>query len=61
MSEKELIYVIVLLLEDAESLQIIEPNSGTEALIWLAKNALESGDDEESKPDQDLCNNGQQI
>lgn len=45
MREKELKHVIALLLEDAKRLQQIEPNAGTEARIWLAKDALESGDE----------------
>ncbi len=44
MSETELKHVIALLLEDAKRLQQLEPNAGTEARIWLAKEALESGD-----------------
>ncbi|EMK7605543.1 hypothetical protein V9S61_004400, partial [Shigella flexneri] len=31
-------------LEDAKRLQQLEPNAGTGARIWLAKEALESGD-----------------
>ncbi|VVT53930.1 hypothetical protein UYSO10_4958 [Kosakonia radicincitans] len=46
MDEHELMHVITLLLEDVLRLQALEPNAGTEARIWLAKNALESGDDE---------------
>lgn len=46
MDEREFRHVIALLLEDAKRLQELEPNAGTEARIWLAKNALESGDDE---------------
>jgi hypothetical protein len=48
MSEQELKHVIALLLEDAKRLQQVEPNAGTEARIWFAKNALESGDEAES-------------
>ncbi|WP_404684496.1 hypothetical protein [Raoultella terrigena] len=44
MDEKEFKYVIALLLEDVKRLQELEPNAGTEARIWLAKNALDSGD-----------------
>ncbi|CAB5622364.1 TPA: hypothetical protein ACNMRT_002782 [Klebsiella pneumoniae] len=51
MDSKELMHVIALLLEDSKRLQEIEPNAGTEARIWLAKGALESG--ETAKPDQD--------
>lgn len=40
MSVDELKHVIALLLEDAKRLQSIEPNAGTEARIWLAKEAL---------------------
>ncbi|EMI4101919.1 TPA: hypothetical protein MDT59_001904 [Klebsiella pneumoniae] len=46
MDEKEFKYVIALLLEDVKRLQELEPNAGTEARIWLAKNALDSGDHE---------------
>ena len=41
MDEKEFKYVIALLLEDVKRLQELEPNAGTEARIWLAKNALD--------------------
>ncbi len=51
MDSNELMHVIALLLEDSKRLQEIEPNAGTEARIWLAKGALESG--ETAKPDQD--------
>lgn len=37
-----------LLLEDSKRLQELEPNAGTEARIWLAKGALESGDHEDN-------------
>ncbi|WP_376744520.1 hypothetical protein [Sodalis praecaptivus] len=40
MSNEELKHVIALLLEDAKRLQKIEPNAGTEARIWIAKEAL---------------------
>ncbi|HBC8786248.1 TPA: hypothetical protein KE579_000014 [Citrobacter braakii] len=40
-------YVIALLLEDVKRLQEVEPNTGTEARIWLAKYALESGDNDD--------------
>mgnify|MGYP006865332039 FL=1 len=46
MDEKEFKYVIALLLVDVKRLQELEPNAGTEARIWLAKNALDSGDHE---------------
>ncbi|EOF9215826.1 hypothetical protein ACVN78_23425 [Escherichia coli] len=46
MDEKEFKNVIVLLLEDVKRLQELEPNAGTEARIWLANNALDSGDHE---------------
>ncbi|MBI6181120.1 hypothetical protein JEQ07_12020 [Serratia proteamaculans] len=49
MSETELRHVIALLLEDAECLQQLEPNAGTKARIWIAKNALESGDKAEGR------------
>lgn len=39
MNETELKHVIALLLEDAKRLHELEPNAGTEARIWLAKNA----------------------
>ncbi|QHM70683.1 hypothetical protein [Mixta intestinalis] len=42
MSNEELKHVIALLLEDAKRLQKIEPNAGTEARIWIAKEALSS-------------------
>ncbi|GKJ51539.1 TPA: hypothetical protein ACF3DY_000151 [Klebsiella quasipneumoniae subsp. similipneumoniae] len=48
MDSKELMHVIALLLEDSKRLQEIEPNAGTEARIWLAKGALESGDHEDN-------------
>lgn len=43
MSEKELKHVIALLMEDAKRLHELEPNAGTEARIWIAKQALNSG------------------
>lgn len=43
MDETELKHVIALILEDAKRLQQVEPNAGTKARIWLAKEALESG------------------
>lgn len=43
MNEAELKHVIALLLEDAKRLVQLEPNAGTKARIWLAKEALESG------------------
>ena len=46
MDNIELKHVIALLLEDSKRLQEIEPNAGTEARIWMAKQALESGDQE---------------
>lgn len=46
MDECEFKHVIALLLEDAKRLQEVEPNAGTEARIWLAKYALETGDQE---------------
>ncbi|HGP4139728.1 TPA: hypothetical protein ACLLGK_003367 [Enterobacter roggenkampii] len=46
MDEREFKLVIALLLEDVKRLQEVEPNAGTEARIWLAKQALNSGDDE---------------
>lgn len=48
MDNNELKHVIALLLEDSKRLQEIEPNAGTEARIWLAKGALESGDHEDN-------------
>ncbi|QMM52461.1 hypothetical protein HVX06_08095 [Enterobacter sp. RHB15-C17] len=45
MNEQDLKHVIALLLEDSKRLQQIDPNTGTEARIWIAKNALKSGDD----------------
>ena len=44
MNETELKHVIALLLEDAKRLQQLEQNAGTEARIWIAKKAMESGD-----------------
>ena len=49
MDERELMHVITLLIEDVQRLQSIEPNTGTEARIWLAKGALESGDHEDNE------------
>ncbi len=46
MNETELKHVIALLLEDAKRLQQLEPDAGTEARIWIAKRALDSGDDD---------------
>nr|WP_234246450.1 hypothetical protein [Klebsiella pneumoniae] len=46
MDEREFKHVIALLLEDVKRLVELEPNAGTEARIWLAKNALDSGDQE---------------
>lgn len=48
MDSQELKHVIALLLEDSKRLQELEPNAGTEARIWLAKGALESGDHEDN-------------
>ncbi|WP_242925085.1 hypothetical protein [Klebsiella variicola] len=48
MDSNELKHVIALLLEDSKRLQELEPNAGTEARIWLAKGALESGDHEDN-------------
>lgn len=48
MDSKELKHVIALLLEDLKRLQEIAPNAGTEARIWLAKGALESGEHEDN-------------
>lgn len=50
MREHELKHVIALLLEDARQLQVIEPDAGTEARIWLAKEALESGNKANEDP-----------
>jgi len=50
MGEQELKHVIALLLEDAKRIQQLEPNAGTEARIWLAKEALESGDEAKEDP-----------
>lgn len=47
MDEYEFKHVIALLIEDVKRLQELEPNAGTEARIWLAKGALESGDHED--------------
>ena len=47
MDNVELKHVIALLLEDAKRLQELEPNAGTEARIWLAKDALYKGEDSE--------------
>jgi len=49
MNETELRHVIALLLEDAKHLQQVQPNAGTEARIWIAKNALESGAEAEGR------------
>lgn len=46
MDEREFKHVINLLLEDVKRLLELEPNAGTEARVWLAKEALKSGDDE---------------
>lgn len=46
MNEYEFKHVIALLLEDVKRLLELEPNAGTEARIWLAKNALDSGDND---------------
>lgn len=46
MDERELRHVIALLLEDVERLQELTPNAGTEARIWIAKQAQESGEHE---------------
>jgi hypothetical protein len=45
---EELKHVIALLLEDAKRLQQIEPNAGTEARIWVGRNALQSGDNDKA-------------
>lgn len=49
MDEYEFKHVIALLLEDVKRLMELEPNVGTEARIWLAKGALESGNYEDKK------------
>ena len=41
MSEAEFKHVIALLLEDAKRVQELEPNTGTEARIWLAMKTLD--------------------
>ncbi|EMX9222826.1 hypothetical protein QD840_002060 [Citrobacter koseri] len=41
---EELKHVIAQLLEDAKRLQALEPNSGTEARIEAARQALKSGE-----------------
>ncbi|EMO6449653.1 hypothetical protein RNH54_005760 [Raoultella planticola] len=46
MDEREFKHVIALLLEDVKRLQELKPNAGTAARIWMAKQALESGDEE---------------
>ncbi|HDX8713097.1 hypothetical protein ABN154_19270 [Klebsiella michiganensis] len=46
MDEREFKHVIALLLEDVKRLEELEPNAGTEARIWLAKKAIDSGDQE---------------
>ena len=46
MDETELRHVIALLLEDAQRLYELEPNARTEARIWLAKRAFNSGDND---------------
>lgn len=43
MGETELKHVIALLLEDAKRLQQLEPGAGTEARIWIAQRALNTG------------------
>lgn len=45
MDSSELKHVIALLLEDAKRLQVLEPNAGTEARIWVAKDALMKGEE----------------
>lgn len=45
---EELKHIIALLLEDAKRLQQIEPNAGTEARIWVGRNALQSGDNDKA-------------
>lgn len=40
MNEIQLKHIIALLLEDAERIQQVEPNAGTAARIWLAKETL---------------------
>lgn len=54
MNNVELKHVIALLLEDAKHLQAMEPNAGTEARIWLAKDLLQkseaSGRNEQENP-----------
>lgn len=57
MGEVALKHVIALLLEDVKRLQQIEPNAGTEARIWVAKEALDSGEHEKAIPYQDWRNN----
>lgn len=51
MDEREFKYVIALLIEDVKRLQVLEPNAGTEARIWLAKYAIESGGHDDERRD----------
>ncbi|EFR6818633.1 hypothetical protein HYF16_000230 [Salmonella enterica] len=48
MNETELKHVIAMLLEDAKRLQQVEPNAGTEARIWVGRNALQSDDNDKA-------------
>ncbi|HBC1013107.1 TPA: hypothetical protein IGZ65_004825 [Escherichia coli] len=47
MNETELKHVIALLLEDVKRFNQLQPNTGTEARIWMALYAIESGDDDD--------------
>lgn len=46
MKNEELKHVIALLLEDAKRRQELEPNAGTEARIWVAKQTIASSEKE---------------
>ncbi|WP_427193137.1 hypothetical protein [Serratia marcescens] len=46
MKNEELKHVIALLLEDAKRRQELEPNAGTKARIWVAKQTIASSEKE---------------
>ena len=58
MGETELKHVIALLLDDANRLQQLEPNAGTEARIWIAKTALNTPDQALTKIKQGFITQG---
>jgi len=48
MDSEELRHIVALLIEDAEKLNIIKPDTVTQAHIWLAKRAFNNINDDGS-------------